>query len=333
MNRYYREKAAMRDHITNNCRSLPNYLRRVLTVKSIVTALVAFTAIYFVTSYIHTETYIWQCTTLAGSVRPVERKWCPAVSRSEPAIPSGQLKIGLLMVYDDNYGGSDKRLVPRLIENRQRYCAKYGCTVISSPVKKSSRPPAWEKLTAMIEQLQTGKYDYIWYIDMDMIIMNPAKSPESFLSQAPRGQDFVLTSDWSGVNTGIMFARNSDFSKWFLQTAYDQSQLVAKYSKNGIAHPFEYEQRAFHYLLNTPVWQDRGLPTYPGNSTALMQHFTALPQCSMNSYFLHPLELRADRESSHYVPSDFIVHMAGKKGQIKTDLMNHFLSIAEKNYA
>lgn len=323
----------MKNAFVANFRGLSKYLKRVITVRSVLTATVAIAAIYFTTSYMYNVTYIWQCTTLADSFRPVSRTWCEPVPRAEPPIPSGQLKIGLLMVYDDNYGGSDKQLVPRLLENRQRYCAKHGCTVISSPVNKSSRPPAWEKLTAMLEQLNTGKYDYVWYIDMDMIIMNPAKSPVHFLGQAPRGQDFILTNDWSGINTGIMFARNSDFSKWFLQTAYAQEQLVDKYSVDGIPHPFEYEQRAFHYLLNTPLWQGRGLPTYRGNSTELMRHFTALPQCSMNSYFLHPLELRADREESHYVPSDFIVHMAGKKGQIKTDLMNHFLTLAEKNYA
>lgn len=323
----------MRERLVSNCRAFPKFLCKVITIKSVLSVVVAIIITHFIASYIYTETYLWQCTTLAESIRPVDRTWCPiVVPNNEPFNPKDKLRIGLLMIYDDNYGGNDKRLVPRLIENRQKYCALHGCTVISSAVQKSPRPPAWGKLTAMLEQLKTEKFDYVWYIDMDMIIMNPAKSPESFINQAPRGQDFILTNDWSGVNTGIMFARNSEFSRWFLQTAYDQEQLVGKYSEDGIAHPFEYEQRAFHFLLDTPLWRARGLPTYAGNSTELRRHFTALPQCSMNSYFLHPLELRADREESHYVPSDFIVHMAGKKGQIKTDLTNYFLAIAEKGY-
>ena len=87
----------------------------------------------------------------------------------------------------------------------------HGCVVISSPTKKSNRPPAWEKLTSMLDALNTNLYDYIFYVDMDMIIMNPDKSPMSFISQAPPNQDFILTSDWSGVNTGAILARNSSF--------------------------------------------------------------------------------------------------------------------------
>ena len=80
------------------------------------------------------------------------------------------------------------------------------------------------------------------------------------------------------------------------------------------------------------MWQSRDLPTYPGNSTELATHFTALPQCSMNSYVLHPLEFRADFEESQYVDSDFIVHFAGKKAQIKIDLAHYYLDLAEEEY-
>ena len=52
------------------------------------------------------------------------------------------------------------------------------------------------------------------------------------------------------------------FSHWFLRTAWSQVQLLKKTSLKGITHPFEYEQRAFHYLLDTEVWRDRGLERY-----------------------------------------------------------------------
>lgn len=329
--------------LIDNCRGLPKYLCRVLTMKFVLQVMVSIAVLFYVTSYIHEVTYIWQCTTLAETIRPVVRSSCPAVASSTATTSQSNLnpnpKIGLLMVYDDKYGLPDKTLVPRLIKNREHYCGKYGCTVISTPEPKQpktskgeSRPPAWGKLLAMKEQLETNKYDYVFYVDMDMVIMNADVSPASLINQAPPGQDFILTNDWSGVNTGIIFAKNSDFSKTFLQLAYDQEQLVQKYSSNGAPHPFEYEQRAFHYLLNTPLWQDRDLPQFQGDYVEYRKHFTALPQCSMNSYILHPLEFRADREVSQYVESDFIVHMAGKKGQMKTDFTKYYLSLAEEEY-
>lgn len=331
----------LNEKISSGCRAFPKFLCKTLTIGFVAKMILVITIVYYVTSYVHTSTYIWQCTLLADTVRPVSRHSCPASVHpdwtNETVALHQQPKIGLIMVYDDNYGGSDKELVPRLIKNRENYCYKHGCSVIRAPPEdshdtKNARPPAWGKLTAMLAQLKTNKYDYVLYVDMDMVIMNPSISPESILHQAPKSQDFILTNDWSGVNTGIMFARNSNFSKWFLQTAWDQGQLVNKYSTNGVAHPFEYEQRAFHFLLDTPVWQQRDLPRYRGNSSELRRHFTALPQCSMNSYVLHPLEFRADREVSHFVDSDFIVHLAGKKGQVKMDLMNYFLDIAEEEY-
>jgi hypothetical protein len=316
-------------------RNLPSFAYKLFARKSVFALSAVMLMLYIFRSSIHTETYIWQCTTLADTVMPVDRKSCPAVVRNDPPIPDGKLKIGLIIIYDPNYGLPDKHLAPRIINNRKNYCKRHGCTVISKIVSRTpvnNRPPAWAKLTTMLEQLKTDKYDYVWYMDMDMIIMNSYLSPEYFVNQGRRDSDIVITHDFSGVNTGVMLARNSNFSQWFLQTAYDQEQLVKPYAKNGVPYIFEFEQRAFHYLLDTPQWRARDVPRYPGNSTALLQHFTILEQCSMNSYFMHPLEYRGDREESHYVKGDFLVHMAGKKDQIKIDSINYFLSLAEREY-
>jgi hypothetical protein len=167
-------------------------------------------------------------------------------------------------------------------------------------------------------------------MDMDAIIMNLDVTLEGIISLSQPHQDFIMTTDWSGINTGIWLAKNTEFTKWFLSTAWNQKQLVPKYSLDGTPHPFEYEQRAFHFLLHTHAWYRRGLPSYRGNSSALRHHFKVLPQCALNSYVMHPLELRGDREVSQYVPSDFLVHLAGKKGRAKSDLLNYFLDVAEQ---
>lgn len=66
------------------------------------------------------------------------------------------------------------------------------------------------------------------------------------------------------------------------------------------SHPFEYEQRAFHYILDTKIWANRQLPSYPGNISEIREHFRYVPQCTMNSYSLHPFYLtnsKIDRKS------------------------------------
>jgi hypothetical protein len=138
--------------------------------------------------------------------------------------------------------------------------------------------------------------------------------------------DFIMTEDWSGLNTGV----TSPWTESFLTTAYAQKQLMDRYSSTGISHPFLYEQRAFHYLTQSDIWTKRKLPKYTeGNTTEIRSHFLILPQCVMNSYSVHALETRGDRETTQYINGDFIIHFAGKKGELKADLMHHYLQLNE----
>ena len=167
---------------------------------------------------------------------------------------------------------------------------------------------------------------------MDIVIMNMDKTIEKLI-EVSNGGDLIMTEDWSGPNTGVWIANNSPWTKKFLRLAFEQKQLDAKYAENGAKHPFEYEQRAVHYLMNTPLWISRGLPTYKGDIEEIRRHIHILPQCAMNSFSMHPLELRGNREVSHYVPGDFLIHFAGKKGKMKLDLLDYYLNLAETSNA
>ena len=58
----------------------------------------------------------------------------------------------------------------------------------------------------------------------------------------------------------------------------------------------------------------------------MRSHIFIFPQCAFNSYSLHPLQWRGDREKSQYVERDFIIHFAGKKGDLKLGLIKYYLS-------
>lgn len=288
----------------------------------VVVSLIFLYTTYLLLDYVHTQTYEWQCTSLAESVTPVRRNSCemPAISGTDS---KKKPKIAMLMMYDNADGNWSKDLMDRVVANRNAYAKQYGYTVINAnDLIDKSRPPAWSKLIAMENHLASNKFDYILYIDMDVIIMNPSIQLESFIVP---GKDLTMTQDWNGLNSGVWLARNSEWTRWFLTTAFEQKQLVQKKSPEGISYPFEYEQRAFHFLTNSEVWQQRKLPHYRGDVEEIKSHIFTVPQCALNSYVLHPLDYRGDREVSQYVEGDFLVHFAGKKGQMKTDLMNHYL--------
>lgn len=285
----------------------------------------ALLSLWMFISHVHTETYVWQCTRLSNKYRPVKRSSCMTLPPYNPKVPK-KYKIALLLIYDNTDGTWDKGLMDRVIQNRQIYCQKHGYELImANNMIDKSRPAAWSKLLAMKYYLSNEDFDYIIYIDMDAIIMNDTIRIDQFVNLSNNSYDLIMSEDWSGLNTGIWIARKSRWTIWFLETAWNQKQLVQKTSTRGISYPFEYEQRAFHYLLNTKKWSDRNLPIYKGNITEIRSHLFYLPQCALNSYILHPLDNRGDHENARYVDGDFIVHFAGKKGKNKMDLMDYYL--------
>ena len=118
-------------------------------------------------SYLHTETYVWQSTTLAAWVRPVRRTECRLVSHGFDGRPhqplasskSKNLRIAILFLYDGsarggngNDGGQswNDRLMQRVIRNRQEYARRHGYTLINAnTLVDPALPAAWSKLRAM----------------------------------------------------------------------------------------------------------------------------------------------------------------------------------------
>ena len=84
--------------------------------------------------------------------------------------------------------------------------------------------------------------------------MNADIKLESFIDASERKLDVVVTEDMNGMNTGVFLMRNSAWTLWFLQTAWEQTQLVPKLTDDGKALPFRWEQRAFHDLTRSAEW-------------------------------------------------------------------------------
>lgn len=288
-------------------------------------------AVSAATSIYYRFTYLFEYTILADSVRPQNRRTCTVASfQSNATRKEGPIRIGLIMIYESSDNSTkawtDELLQP-LIANRARYCHQHNYKLLdANHIIDRSRPPAWSKLLAMEHYLKRNYFDYLFYLDMDAIIMNKEITIETFIAASHRKFDILLTEDANGMNTGAMIVRNSPWTLWFLRTAWEQSQLTTQNTVQGKHLPFRWEQRAFHYMTDSPTWQKFGLPKYPGNTTEIRSHFYILPQCALNSYILHPFDVHANRESAQYAPGDFIIHFAGKQGESKKKLMKYYLN-------
>ena len=325
-------------------------------VTRVLISLLTFGSVYYILNEIHMKTYVWQSTEMASTLSlEAERGTCwltpPSLNEVKQMkhidYGKSRLKIGMIMLYDEGQqlGGEwDKGLMKDVVENHLKYAKMNGYTpIIANDIINSTRPSAWSKLLAIEKYLPY--YDYLLYLDMDTIIMDLDIKLESFIMATGPCADIIMSEDWNGPNTGIWLIKNSKWSQWFVQHAYELGEpLVQKRSAvGGTKHPFEYEQRVFHYLLESKVWKDRNLPKYPGGNGAtpvetshravgdIRKHVSVLPQCALNSYCLHPMDTRGlPQDGSRYVEGDFLIHFAGKKGKIKADLMRRFLKVSRR---
>ncbi len=346
-----------------------------VTLRKLASVFALLVILYYALSWIHVNTYVWQTTAMADLVHHPERYECPlhaddvlgepllrapwSSDGSLPPVRTGTLNIGLLMVFSQSGNGDWKTdLMQRVVANRVRYCKMHGYTPIvvatdvdeharaSAPsVIDRGRPVAWSKFLAIQKHLP--RYDYVAYVDMDAVIMQLSTPLEAFIEATGPCSDIILTEDWNGPNTGIYLVKNSPWSRWFVAHAWELGlPLVPKRSIGGTKHPFEYEQRVVHYLLESNVWKQRGLSKYrrPRAAESVRAHVSVLPQCAFNSYSLHPFDTRGlSLDLSRYVHDpqdgkdpggshlgDFIVHFAGKKGRIKANLIEHYLEVSEQ---
>ena len=144
---------------------------------------------------------------------------------------------------------------------------------------------------------------------MDAVIMDFNTPLESFIEATGPCSDIIMTEDWNGPNTGVYvymymslslarslalplslsftispthslatlyyyryIVKNTPWSRWFLAHAWELGlPLVPKTNPEGYKHPFQYEQRVVHYLLESSVWTKRTLSKYhaPGAADSL----------------------------------------------------------------
>ena len=207
---------------------------------------------------LHSRSYVWQSTVLADFIYSDHRTSCdystsiphqPLISSLSSSSPSDltqaqssttttniktlpKLKIGIIVLYGKGVAGEwGEDVMKQVIHNRHAYATLHGYEVINANnLIDPSRPVAWSKILAIQHHLP--KYDYVVYVDMDAVIMQPGISLESLIyaTEETAKADIVMQSDWNGPNTGIWLAKNTVWTDTFLQLAWEQKQLVPKTS-------------------------------------------------------------------------------------------------------
>ncbi|KAH9543216.1 hypothetical protein CY35_13G051900 [Sphagnum magellanicum] len=199
-------------------------------------------------------------------------------------------------------------LMELVTPNKRSYVARHGYEFVdASDVLDKERPPSWSKILAVKKNLP--HYDWVFWNDADSVVTNPAISLEEIIhsavgdSEVNSMPDFIITKDVTGVNAGMFFFRNSEWSRHFLDLWWNQTAFVQPFgqSKSG-------DNDALKHLLDIMPENERN------------QHIR-IPQmqCLFNSNVwkfswrsgLRLVTVTKTIWQGVYSKGDFMVHLAG----------------------
>ncbi|KAH9324959.1 hypothetical protein KI387_005137 [Taxus chinensis] len=196
----------------------------------------------------------------------------------------------------------------KLVEpNKKSYAQSHGYDFIdASDAVDKNRPPSWSKILAVRNNLPN--YDWIFWNDADSLVTNPNIYLEDVLYSITgdmdyeKMPDFIVTEDVTGVNAGMFFFRNSEWSRMFLDRWWNATGFIRPpgQSKSG-------DNDALKHLIKTMPQDEKKHVRIPRM------------QCVFNSNMWSP-----SWKSSHrlmtltktvwqgvYAKGDFMVHLAG----------------------
>ena len=202
------------------------------------------------------------------------------------------MKIGVCYL---SIGEEYKRITKYSRINKILYCEKYSYNFIEDEtVYDDSRAIPWSKLHLILKYLP--EYDYIVWVDADILIMNNEITLESIIEKY-KEFDIICGSCPRMINTGFLFIKNTEFSKDFLQKVFTN-----EYDPNEDPHERyqNWEQGSFINL-----WDKDFL------------------DCKSKIKVTEPREINSYWINYHY--GDFVLHGAGIRGGILDYFLNRFI--------
>lgn len=187
------------------------------------------------------------------------------------------------------------------IENKESYCKKYGYKfVCADKTLDTSRHPAWSKILLALETFNDPECKWVVWLDADTLIMNKGIPLSDFIDP---NYNLIISQDWNGINSGVFFIKNCEWSKQLLKQAYNHTEFLNHHW---------YEQLALIREINKPEF------------TPLVK---VVPQRFFNAY---PIESAASLNST-FQPGDFLIHFAGQHGSALSPLFSHYFKFIQED--
>jgi hypothetical protein len=233
----------------------------------------------------------------------IQKKWESItdknIDKSDKTQDDFSLQNKRICVCTLTLGEKYKEAVEQATITKTEYCKRYGYSFrCDEDVHDTTRPPAWSKIKLLQKCLRekefrnedgetnayVNTYDYVVWMDADTLIMNPDKRLDDFIKlyggDKENPKDIILAQDWTRLNTGVMFIKNTPWVLDFLDLVYSKTEYI---------HDPDWDQKSF-------------IVCYENNLLHSQDHIKVLSiyqQREINSYYCM------------YKFGDFIIHIAG----------------------
>jgi hypothetical protein len=224
-------------------------------------------------------------------------------------------KIAVLIVYDDKYAEMKKITVDNNIQN---YCDLHGYTLIAHKVNDFNRHPAWYKISKSLEILKNEDFDWVFFIDLDCLIMNTTIKLETIIDE---NYSFIVPSHFSpaidtptitpfntdNVMTGQFLVKKDKMGLKILEDIWESKELPPHMD----FHTFDWEQRQTRVTILKPEFK----PFVKIIEESLLNRFWYI-----NSPFMAFGIININ--NNVWKPKDFIVHVSGYKVEDRIKLLS-----------
>lgn len=183
------------------------------------------------------------------------------------------------LVLGDEY----KKRMALCTKTQEEHAARHGYTRITDEsCWDPSRPHPWSKIKLLQKYL--NHYDHLFWLDADVIIMNPERKIETFIELLPTDKFLFIGHDLSNLNSGVFVIRNCPLAHEFLADVWSMTQYTH--------HPW-WEQAAIIELSRAPKYRPF-IEVLPRKYIQIMNAYDPV---------IDPVK--------HWLPGDWALHLAG----------------------
>lgn len=194
-------------------------------------------------------------------------------------------------------GDEYKKTVSLCTQSQEAYALRHGYTrIIDESVYDAGRPFPWSKI--LLVQKYLADYDFLVWMDADVLVTNPEIKIEVFLSMMKPGAFMFLGHDFQNLNTGVFVMRNCPLAHEFLIDVWNKTEYI---------HHIWWEQAAI-----IDLWK---------NSEKYQPCIDILPYEHIN--ILNAFHYQVSPKV-HWLPGDFCIHFAGIHDKDTLVKIQHF---------